>query len=186
MKFPSWMAQQYPITSIYVSNEFKNVVIKVGKAYDITNKYFIDQEVDGWIGICNYGESAKITTNVLFGRIENYGNNSVIKIVGTIDSLLHSILGEICNKGSNVKIYGGTGNDWIRNFASKITINGGDGHNYIYNSSSDYYQTTDNVIINTGAGNDTVDNSDSDYCTINTGAGDDTISNHTRMKVPTT
>ncbi|MBD3879064.1 MAG: hypothetical protein SR1Q5_05175 [Quinella sp. 1Q5] len=72
-------------------------------------------------------------------------------------------------ESKNVSMFGGKGNDTIKNRSSQVTINGGSGNDSIDNDGS-------NVSINGGSGNDSIDN-DGSNVSINGGSGDNSIYN---------
>ena len=86
---------------------------------------------------------------------------------------IYSDLGGSKESGSNIKIFGGAGNDYIGSNAYNSTIDGGAGNDYIYSYGW-------NVSLSGGAGNDYISNyhlyhDEGFNVTINGGVGDDTI-----------
>ena len=70
----------------------------------------------------------------------------------------------------------GEGNDYIYNKSNKTTIISGDGNDIIYNEG--YNITISNIIIDAGAGDDSIKNWYGDYVSINSGEGNNTIENY--------
>ena len=75
----------------------------------------------------------------------------------------------IKNSGERVTIYGGAGKDSVSSIGDNVRIYGGAGDDSIYNSSGD------NVTLDGGAGNDFIYNSSGDSLKIYGGAGNDFI-----------
>ena len=192
------------------------IIVAITSTYDWDNSYWVDTfyhnaTIDGGNGndiITNYNSNSSI--NGGNGEDTIYNGVSVTAINGDSDNDF-IINGQYFGKGGQkVTINGGDNNDTITSFGSNSMLNGDSGNDLIYNgyyyyepwnifysnNSDDDYNNDDyngkNTIINSGDGNDTINNrgqsskifggngNDSIYnygsnITINAGAGNDTI-----------
>ena len=124
----------------------------------------IIQTQNGNDTINNSGSQVTISSGNGKDIITNYGSNVSINLGKGND--------DIYNFGNIVKIDGGAGNDYIGNFASNATINGGAGHDYIVNNSRA-------ILISSGSGNDYIfNNAFGSIVTVDSGSGNDTIENN--------
>ena len=114
---------------------------------------------------------------------ENSKSDTIITGTSKADS--------ITNSGSNVRINAGNGNDYVYNHegADRVTISGGNGNDTIANHSNTPALLTfgggiadfdGGVSISGGAGNDSIYNFGS-HATIDSGSGNDTVNNHYNM-----
>ena len=130
------------------------------------------------LNVANSKTSILIAGTELDDTISNSGANVTIDSGFGDDS--------ISNEGSNSSILGGAGNDSITNGnnggnvdgGDNVTINGGDGDDFIGNYYNGYNDSgnSENVSIDAGTGNDTIENS-GNGATINGEDGNDFISN---------
>lgn len=94
-------------------------------------------------------DSSYITINGGAGNdiLENNGSNNIVSGEEGNDYIHNSSL------ASNDTLLGGAGKDTVKNYAPNVWINGNSGDDFIWTG----YNTSNNVTLNTGAGNDTIE-----------------------------